>query len=57
MGVSLNKLSSEVNHQISLFEDVAVTKNNNELDKIIDKLKETYGNNIVIRASSIKKDK
>ncbi len=57
VGVSLNKLSSEVNHQISLFEDVAVTKNNNELDKIIDKLKETYGNNIVIRASSIKKDK
>ena len=54
VGVSLNKLSTSLHHQISMFEDVKVVENNNKLDEVIDKLKSTYGNNIIGKASQIK---
>jgi len=53
VGVSLSKFSSNLTHQISIFEDVKEVENNNELDKVLDKLKETYGNNIIKKASQI----
>ena len=51
VGVSISKFSNSLNHQISLFEDVKQVENNNELDKVLDKLKETYGSNIIKKAS------
>ena len=53
VGVSLSKFSSNLTHQISIFEDVKEVENNNELDKVLDKLKETYGSNIIKKASQI----
>lgn len=55
VGVSLNKLTSSLTHQISLFEDVKEVENNNELDKVVDRLKSIYGNNIISKASQLKK--
>ena len=55
VGVSLGKFSNIQTHQISMFEDVEVVENNNELDKVLDKLKSTYGINIIKKASQIKK--
>ena len=49
VGVSLTKLSNNMNHQISIFDK----QTNNELDKIVDELKETYGSNIINKASLI----
>lgn len=54
VGVALSKLSTSLHHQISMFEDVKVVENNNELDKVVDKLKSTYGNNIIGKASQMK---
>ena len=54
VGVSLSKFSSNLTHQISMFEDVKEVEHNNELDKVLDKLKETYGDNIIKKASQIK---
>lgn len=53
VGVSLSKFSSSLTHQFSLFEDVKVVEKNNELDKVLDKLKETYGSDIIKKASQI----
>ena len=55
VGVSLSKLSNSLSHQISLFEDLSEVENNNELDKVIDNLKNTYGSSIIKRASQLKK--
>lgn len=55
IGVSLGKFSSIQTHQISMFEDVEVVEKNNELDKVVDKLKSVYGNNIIRKASQVKK--
>ena len=56
VGVSLSKLTNSSNHQISIFEDVKVVESNNELDKVLDKLKETYGSDIIKKASQVKVD-
>lgn len=56
VGVSLSKFSNSLTHQISLFEDVKQVEENNELDKVLDKLKETYGSNIIKKASQMKID-
>ncbi len=55
VGVSLSKFSSEMSHQMSLFENIEKVENNNELDKVLDKLKEIYGSNIINKASYFKK--
>jgi len=55
VGVSLAKFSSSLNHQISIFEDVSGFEKDNELDKILDDLKKTYGSNVINRASNLKK--
>lgn len=56
VGVAISKFSSNLSHQMSLFEDIKDVENNSELDKTIDKLKSAYGSNIIVKASSIKKD-
>ena len=56
VGVSLSKLSNNLSHQISLFEDIKEVENNNELDKVVDNLRKIYGSNIIKKASQIKKN-
>jgi DNA polymerase-4 len=55
VGVSLGKLTTKLTHQISMFEDIKEVENNNELDKVVDNLKKIYGNNIISKASNLKK--
>lgn len=51
VGVSLSKISNNLNYQLSMFESIEKKEHNDELEKTIDKLKELYGSNIVINAS------
>lgn len=55
VGVSVSKLSSNINQQISIFDNVEDVKKNSELDKTLDKLKEMYGTNIINKAFKYKK--
>ena len=49
--ISLNGLTDNVNHQISLFENIISKDNDNKLDKVIDELKQQYGEKIINKAS------
>lgn len=51
VGVSLSNLVNDNNHQISLFEDINKKETNQKLDEVVDKLKKTYGNKIINKAS------
>lgn len=57
--ISLNGLTDSVNHQISIFDNEPNNISNSKLDKVIDGLKEQYGDNIISNASiiSLKNDK
>lgn len=57
VGVSLGKLTNSKSFQLSIFEDVKDVEKFDELDKVVDKLKETYGSNIILKASQIKNEK
>ena len=51
IGVRLDKLSDTSSHQVSLFEDLKVREDNNELEKTVDELKEKYGFKVIKKAS------
>lgn len=51
VGVRLDKLSDTSSHQVSLFEDLKVREDNNELEKTVDELKEKYGFKVIKKAS------
>ncbi len=51
IGISLNNLTVNVNHQLSLFENYQAKENLDNLDKIIDDLKLQYGSKIINKAS------
>ena len=51
VGVSLSKFTDVLNHQISIFDDTENKEKDQQLDKIIDKLKITYGKDIIGIAS------
>ncbi len=51
IGVRLDKLSNTSSHQVSLFEDLKVREDNNELEKTVDELKEKYGFKVIKKAS------
>ena len=53
IGVRLDKLSDTSSHQVSLFEDLKVREDNNELEKTVDKLKEKYGFKVIKKASLV----
>ena len=59
VGVSLNNLTSTINHQVSLFESLEHRDQENVLDTTVDRLKDKYGSNSIKKASllagSIKK--
>lgn len=57
IGVSLTNLVDNNNHQISLFENIKVKEQDNNLSKVIDSLQETYGTSIINKASRIKSKK
>ena len=57
VGVSLGKLTNSKSFQLSIFEDVKDVEKFDELDKVVDKLKETYGSSIILKASQIKNEK
>ena len=51
VGVSLSKLTDTSNYQISIFENIQDKNKNDNLNKILDELKTTYGNKIINKAS------
>ena len=55
VGVSIGKFTNNLSHQLSLFEDSNSIKEDNELDKTLDRLKIIYGNNIIDKAIKFKK--
>lgn len=57
VGISLNRFSNIQSYQISMFEDIDVVKSNDELDRVVDKLKNIYGSDIIKKASQINIDK
>ena len=53
VGLSFGKLSTSGYKQIDIFGDAKKEKNNHELNKAMDKLKDKYGKNILLRASAL----
>ena len=56
IGLRLNSLVDKVERQVSLFDDIKIHDNNENLDKMVDKLKDKFGSNIVRKASLINVD-
>lgn len=53
LGVSLTGLTSTGRRQLSLFEEEEKVEKISELDKVVDKLKEQYGSDIIKKASLV----
>lgn len=53
LGISLTKLTDIKKRQLSLFEEIEKAEKNIELEKVVDKLKNQYGINIIQKASLI----
>ena len=51
IGISLNNLTVNSNHQLSLFENYQTKEKLDILDKVIDDLKLQYGSKIINKAS------
>ena len=56
IGISFGKLSLSGFKQMDMFEDSKKQETNHELFKAMDKLKDKYGNNILLRASALTED-
>ncbi|MBR0439921.1 MAG: damage repair protein [Bacilli bacterium] len=53
VGLNFGKISTSGYKQIDIFGDAKKEKNNHELNKAMDKLKDKYGKNILLRASAL----
>lgn len=53
IGIRLDKLCNKKTYQVSLFDDVSVKEDNDNLDKVIDVINNKYGRSIVRKASLI----
>ena len=53
VGISFGKLSTNGFKQINMFDDAKKEKNRHDLFKTMDKLKDKYGKNILLRASAL----
>lgn len=53
IGIRLDNLCEEKNMQISLFDKIIYTKNNEKIDEVMDNLKEKFGKDIIKKAGSI----
>ena len=56
IGINFGKLSTSGYKQKNMFEDTKKQKNNHDLLKTMDKLKDKYGSNILLRASALTED-
>ena len=56
IGINFGKLTTSGYKQMNMFEDIKKQKNNHDLLKTMDKLKDKYGNNILLRASALTED-
>lgn len=56
VGINFGKLSTSGAKQLDMFDDPEKSKNNANLFKTMDKLKNKYGKNIVLRASALTED-
>lgn len=54
IGLSVSKLNDKLANQISLFENTDKIIKDDNIDKVVDKLKEKYGNKIINKASFFK---
>lgn len=50
VGISLSKLVANNNYQMSMFDDIPAKEKEIQLDKVVDNLKELYGQNIINKA-------
>ena len=51
IGVRLDQLVTNSNHQVSLFEDLEEREENNKIEKTVDELKKKYGEKVIQKAS------
>ena len=51
IGIRLDNLVDNSNHQVSLFENINMRDDNKELEKTVDKLKEKYGLKVIEKAA------
>lgn len=51
IGIRLDNLTDKKIHQVSLFDELNKKEENEELDKLVDKINIKYGNNIIKKAS------
>ncbi len=56
IGIRVDQLVSKDNYQLSIFEDFKEREKQSKLEKIITKLKEKYGNNVIIKASLVRRN-
>ena len=56
IGINFGRLSTSGYQQMNMFEDTKKQKNNHDLLKAMDKLKDKYGSNILLRASALTED-
>ncbi len=55
IGISLSDLVNDINHQLSLFEDLTIRDHLHQLDRTVDALKAKYGPDIIKKGTLIKK--
>lgn len=53
LGVGLSQLTNDKKRQLSLFEEIESVETDSKLDKVLDKLKNQYGVNIIKKASLV----
>lgn len=51
IGIRLEHLTDTVSHQVSLFENLEVREKDNELEQVVDQMKEKFGSAIIKKAS------
>ena len=56
IGFGVSNLVNINNYQLSIFEDNKEVENDNELNKVIDKIKRQYGSDKIIKASQKNND-
>ena len=53
IGISLSKLEKNDHLQLNLFESLDEINNNKNINKAIDEITEKYGNNSILKATSL----
>lgn len=55
IGLGISNLTNKTTHQISIFEDIKKIDEDDSIDKILDSIKDKYGNQVINKASFMKK--